>query len=274
MSTVRGSEDSPHGDPPFPEAGERAEQELQAVRTPEVSRRLALLWDPPERSSKGRPARFTLAEVVAAGLSVVATGGLDALSMRRVAAELGVGTMTLYTYVPGRTELIDLMVDRAYSELSHPAPGTAWRAGLSQWLTEFWELYQRHPWLLQMNMWRAPLAPHVLDAQEAGARCLIDTALSELQVAKTMALVEAVLQGTARAAIAEAAEGAATGLDTDAYWESMSSFWADHFDVDRYPAMTRIYSAGGYEEAHNSFTEARDQLLDSVELIIDRAEAQ
>lgn len=267
------SEDS-LDDFPFREAGERAQQEIRVVRTPEVSRRLALMWDPPEPSTKGRPARFTLAEVVTAGLSVVASGGLDALSMRRVASELGVGAMTLYTYVPGRTELIDLMVDRAYSELSHPTPESAWRPALSQWLTEFWELYQRHPWLLQTNMWRAPLAPHVLDAQEAGARCLIDTALSELQVAKTMALVESVLQGTARAAIAEAAEGAATGMDTDAYWESMSSFWADHFDVQRYPVMTRIYLAGGYEEAHASFTEARDQLLDSVELIIDRAAAE
>lgn len=243
-------------------------------RTPEVTRRLALLWDPPERPAKGRPARFTLPEVVDAGLAVVTSGGLDALSMRRVAAELGVGTMTLYTYVPGRTELIDLMIDRVYGDLSHAPAGTPWRAALSQWLTEFWGLYQRHPWLLQTNMWRAPLAPHVLDAQEAGARCLIDTPLTEMQVAKTMSLVEAVLQGTARSAIAEVAEGAATGLDTDAYWESMSSFWVDHFDPERYPVMTRIYEAGGYEDTHNTFEEARDQLLDSVELIIDQAAAR
>ncbi|MGO1973386.1 MAG: TetR/AcrR family transcriptional regulator [Propionibacteriaceae bacterium] len=255
-------------------ARERAmERAPEVVRSPETDRRLALLWNPPEPSGRGRPARLTLAEVVDTGLAVAADGGLEALSMRRVARELGVGAMTLYTYVPGRTELVDLMTDRVYSDMRHAPPGTGWRAALSQWLTEFWELYQRHPWLLQTNLWRAPLAPSVLDAQEAGARCLVDTALDAVQVTHMMSLVEAALQGSARAALAEAAEGRATGMDTDDYWASMSSFWEDYFDVERYPVMTRLYTAGGYDELTDTFESIRDQLLDSVERAIEQAEA-
>src|SRR5690625_1660528 len=146
----------------------RADGYHDVVRTPEAARRLALLWEEPEPAARGRKPRFVLAEVVTAGLRVVEREGLAGLSMRQVAKELGVGTMSLYTYVPGRAELIDLMIDRAYGELDLPQSPGPWRAGLSQYALEHYRLYLTHPWILQTNMWRSPLAPNVLDAQESG----------------------------------------------------------------------------------------------------------
>lgn len=244
----------------------------EVVRTPEVTRRLALLWDPPAPATRGRRARLTLDDVVRAGIAVAQEGGLDALSMRRVATELGVGAMSLYTYVPGRTELVDLMVDRAYAELDLPAPGDPWRPALARYAREMWDLYLRHPWILQTNMWRAPLAPHVLDAQEAGLRTIVDTGLSEIQVVEIVGLVENYVQGLARATIAESAEQDATGVGSDEYWTTMSSFWVDWFDVERYPTMTRIYVAGGFDSPHLSFEASLERLLDAIEMAIDRAD--
>ncbi|MBD5785871.1 TetR/AcrR family transcriptional regulator [Cellulosimicrobium terreum] len=260
------------GHPSAVAAAEHARHsEGEVVRTPEVTRRLALLWDPPTPATRGRKPRLTLDDVVGAGIAVAQDGGLDALSMRRVATELGVGAMSLYTYVPGRTELVDLMVDRAYAELDLPAAGTPWRAALARYAHQMWDLYLRHPWILQTNMWRAPLAPHVLDAQEAGLRTVVDTGLTEVQVVETLALVDNYVQGLARATIAESAEQDATGMGSDEYWTTLGSFWEDWFDVERYPVMTRVYVAGGFDAPQGPFDASLDRLLDAVEAAIDRA---
>jgi AcrR family transcriptional regulator len=240
----------------------------------DTSRRLALLWDPPQPSTRGRRATLTLPDVVAAGIAVAHAGGLEALSMRKVAGHLGVGAMTLYTYVPGRTELIDLMIDAAFAELTLPEPGVPWRDALTRYATEHHDLYLRHPWILQTNMWRLPLAPHVLDAEEAGLRVLSEAGLPAGRVVEVIGLVDSTVRGLARAAVAEQAEGSSTGTSNDDYWESMSEFWGTWFDPARYPTMTRVWEAGGFDTGHASFEATFQRLLDGVELAVDRAAAE
>jgi AcrR family transcriptional regulator len=234
-------------------------------------RRLALLWDPPQPSGRGRKARLTLDDVVTAGMALADADGLDALSMRKVAARLGVGAMSLYTYVPGRTELLDQMIDRAFGELELPPADMPWREGLAMHAHQHWALFQRHPWILQTNMWRLPLTPSVLDAQECGLRTLVDTGLPERQVVEIVGLVDAFVRGLARSTVAEAAEKDASGQSNDEYWTSMSSFWADWFDPKRYPTMLRIWEAGGFDAEATPFDATMSRLLDSVEIAIDRA---
>jgi AcrR family transcriptional regulator len=239
----------------------------------DAARRLALLWDPPAPSTRGRRATLALPDVVAAGIAAADEGGLDALSMRKVAARLGVGAMTLYTYVPGRTELIDLMIDATFAELTLPEPGQPWRVALTRYATEHHDLYLRHPWILQTNMWRLPLAPHVLDAEEAGLRVLSEAGLPADRVVEVIGLVDSTVRGLARAAVAEQAEGSSTGTSNDDYWDSMSDFWVTWFDPTRYPTMTRVWEAGGFDTGHASFQQTIERLLDGVELAIDRAAA-
>jgi AcrR family transcriptional regulator len=231
-------------------------------------RRLQLLWDPPAPPSRGRRPRFSLDDIVAAGVAVARADGLDAVSMRGVARRLGAGAMSLYTYVPGKTELVDLMIDRVYAEMTLPDRGTPWRPALEQYAAEHYALYSRDPWILQTNLWRPPLSPAVLDAQEAGYRALVDTGLPAVQVVETVGLVDAFVQGLARAAIAEERERASTGLTTDDYWESLNSFWDDYFDMARYPSMVRIWEAGGFEVVDKGFAHSLSRLLDSVALTI------
>lgn len=238
---------------------------------PDPGRRLALLWDPPQPSGRGRRARLTLDDVVAAGTVVAGTSGLDGLSMRKVAARLGVGAMTLYTYVPGRTELIDLMVDRAFAALTLPPPGTPWREAMTRYAHEHLEMYQRHPWLLQVSGWRMPLAPHVLDSEESGLRILDEAGLPPDRIVEVIGLINTYVHGVARAAVAEQAEGSTSGLSNDDYWESMSTFWVTYFDAARYPTMTRIWEAGGFDTGHAGFDRTLDRLLDGVEHAVDQA---
>lgn len=236
--------------------------------TPEQQRRLELLWSPQEPSSRGRPARFTLAEVVAAGIAVADADGLAGVTMRRVAKALGAGAMSLYTYVPGRDELLDLMIDTVYSELDLPDGAGPWRAEVLRYAETFLALYGRHPWLLDLNQWRLPLAPHVLDAEEAGLRVLAATPLAPAQVVGIRDLLETLVHGLARERASEARDGDDTGTNLDDYWSSQSHFWETHFDPERYPTMTRMWLAGAFETDRSATEQALAPLLEAVERAI------
>jgi AcrR family transcriptional regulator len=207
--------------------------------------------------------------VVDAAIELVQESGLDSLSMRGVAARLGVGAMSLYTYVPGRTELVDLMIDRAYESLQLPNPDSHWRPALEQYARQTYALFGRHPWILALNRNRLPLAPHVLDADEAGLRALIDTGLPESRVVEVFELVNGFVWGLASTVAREAAESRATGQGYGEYWQEHSGFWETYFDVERYPTMTRVYMARAFDEGVDLDRILR-HLLDSVEYMIDR----
>src|ERR1700716_508273 len=105
--------------------------------------------------------------IVAEAIQLADTEGLTALAMRRIADNLGVATMSLYTYVPSKAELIDLMMDAAHGELERPADlEGGWRAKLEFIATATWELYPRHPWILQVITSRPPLGPHTMAKYE------------------------------------------------------------------------------------------------------------
>ncbi|HEY1176756.1 MAG TPA: TetR/AcrR family transcriptional regulator, partial [Phytomonospora sp.] len=71
------------------------------------------MWGVRERSSRGPKQGLTIEAIVRTAIALADAEGLAALSMRKVAERLGVGTMSLYTYVPGKPELLDLMLDAA-----------------------------------------------------------------------------------------------------------------------------------------------------------------
>ena len=83
-------------------------------------RSLALLWGRQEAGRRGPKQRLSTDEVVKAAIALADAEGLAALSMRRVAEAVGVSPMSLYTYVPSKAELVDLMFDRALATAADP----------------------------------------------------------------------------------------------------------------------------------------------------------
>ena len=80
----------------------------------ELPESIELAWGLRERPGKGPRRSLTMRQVVAAGIRVAEADGLPAVSMSRVAGELGVGTMSLYRYVSAKSDLLELMADTAY----------------------------------------------------------------------------------------------------------------------------------------------------------------
>src|SRR5699024_7536928 len=104
----------------------RSHQWLMAMtddnrNNPDPLRTVRLLWDEPEGPARGPRRGHSTAEIVAAAVGLADTRGTGALSMRQVAAAVGCGTMTLYTYVSGKAELLELMTDHVYGEITQPA---------------------------------------------------------------------------------------------------------------------------------------------------------
>ena len=96
-------------------------------------RTMALLWGIGKKPTRGPKPGLSVGRIVGAAIEVADAEGLAALSMRRVADRLGIGTMSLYTYVPGKAELIDVMLDTVLGEVAESGdvePG--WRAGLER----------------------------------------------------------------------------------------------------------------------------------------------
>ena len=111
------------------------------------ARTLQLLWrDPAAVPRHGPRQQLTIDQVVAAATALADAEGLEAVTMRRVGSGLGVVPMTLYTYVPGKAELLDLMLDAAYARLPRTdTTGQPWRQRVTAIAAENRALFEAHP---------------------------------------------------------------------------------------------------------------------------------
>lgn len=101
----------------------------------------------PESAGVGRPAEHSRAEIAAVGVRIADAEGLTAVTMRRVAGELGTGAASLYRYVRTRGELLDLMVDAAEAELDLNRPFDGWRAGVEDLVMQGLAMLRKRPWI-------------------------------------------------------------------------------------------------------------------------------
>src|SRR5882757_11529334 len=107
-----------------------------------------VIWARPERAGRGPRPAHSRADIAAAAVRIADAEGLDGVSMRHVAAELGCGTMSLYNYVPRKEDLYELMVDAFSGEYDLPEqPSGDWRANMLMVAVQARALIHRHPWL-------------------------------------------------------------------------------------------------------------------------------
>ena len=133
-----------------------------------------VIWMRPEHAKAGRRAERSRALVTAAAIKVADRYGLDAVSMRRVAAELGTGAASLYRYIATRDDLLDLMADAAGAEYILAAPSGNWLADLVGIAGQARAIMLRHSWLPALVITRATLGPHGVDLVEHFLNVLTD----------------------------------------------------------------------------------------------------
>lgn len=237
-------------------------------------RTLALLWGTQEKPSRGPKPALTVERIVQAAIEIADVEGLAALSMRRVAERLGVGAMSLYTYVPGKAELLDLMLDRVSGETARPenVPG-GWRARLALIARENWALLHRHPWLLRISTGRPPLGPNVIAKYDYELRAVEGIGLTDLEIDSVVTLILGHVHGAARGAVEAAQAAQHTGMTDRQWWEASAPYLEKVFDPQRFPTAARVGAAAG--ETHNAaynfehaFEFGLQRLLDGIEALV------
>ena len=244
------------------------------------ARSLRLLWRDQRRPTRGPRPGLSVERVVAAAVELADAEGLAALSMRRVAERLGVGTMSLYTYVPGKGELLDLMLDTVLAEEARPDPAAGWRAGLELRAREDWALYHRHPWILEISPSRPLLGPNETELFEAALAVVAGIGLSAAEMVLAVSLVAEYTRGAAQSAVGAAQAERRTGISDDQWWAAREPLFDKYFDPSRYPTLTRVAASGAFEQptggadytvarARESFEFGLPRVLDGVEAFIE-----
>lgn len=215
----------------------------------EPSETLGLLWGASRVAAARRgPARsLTVAQVVDAALALADEHGLTALSMRAVADRVGVSAMSVYTYVPGKPELLDLMVDALYERMERPDwEGLTWRERLTIVASSNRLLLTRHPWMTEVAaLSRPPLGPGLMAKYEHELAAFDDTGLSDVDIDAALTFLLGFVQSHCRAAH-DAARATTDSAMSDAdWWVANRPILERVLDPARYPRAVRIGNAAG-----------------------------
>lgn len=247
-------------------------------------RTFALLWGQGEAPARGPKQALTVADIVAAAIEVADSEGLGGVSMRRVAERLGKSPMGLYTYVPGKAELLDLMLDRVMAELPTAYElDKGWRAAAERWARDGWDFYERHPWVLQIATARSALGPHEFAAYESSLAIFDELGLSGIEMARTVGALSSYVRGAAKAVVDTRTAARETGISDDDWWNARAPLLASLEDetwTERYPTISKLSEQQTFDQldrepddetpylerdALDSFEFGLQRLLDGIE---------
>lgn len=231
---------------------------------PALPRYLALLWereDPTPR--RGPRPTITIRDIGAAGAAIADTRGIDAVSMKAIASELGLTTMSLYRYVDSKDDVLEVMVDTAYgtADPGLTATGT-WRERVTAWAMAVAEGLRGRPWLATIAMSRPPTGPNVLSWTNSGVRSFTGTPLTGQQKMSALLLVD----GFVRQHVRQASQMGLLGdgpPNAERPYEAMITELAD---PHRFPDLAAAMGPPEWTDDDNFFT---DQLRFGLSVILD-----
>jgi AcrR family transcriptional regulator len=240
------------------------------------ARTLRLLWrDPAAVPRHGPRQRLSIDAVVDAATELADAESLEAVTMRRVAQVLGVVPMTLYTYVPGKAELLDLMLDAAYARM--PRTGTSgqpWRQRLAAIAAENMALFEAHPWAATVSTIRPPLGPGQMAKYEHELSAFGGLGLDDVTVDDCLTYLLSFVQACASATTDAHDIQRDSAMDDGQWWAANASLLARVFDERAYPTAARVGAAAGaahgsaYSPGH-AYDFGLQRVLDGLAAIID-----
>jgi AcrR family transcriptional regulator len=196
-------------------------------------------------STKTRLSRERIAH---AALHIADKEGFDAVSMRRLARELNVGTMSLYYYVKTKDDLVAVMDDAIMGEIVLPSLPRDWRAAIMKIAKRTHEVFIRHPWAL-VSMQSAPPGVNAMRHMEQCLEALAETSLTAEEKIALLATVDDFVFGHA---LREAATGKAIDMD----------FAAAQLASGNFPQLTEVFRGGRFEQGKGRFERGLRKLLE------------
>jgi AcrR family transcriptional regulator len=264
--------------------GDEAQGEA-APGSPPLPPGLDLLWGRRGRGQRGPKPGLSVDAIVTAAVRLADAEGLEAVSMARVAEQLGFTTMSLYRHVSSKEELLQLMWNAsAQGAEGLVITGDDWRARLRMWAMVQRSMIDQHPWITQMPMAAPPMAPNSLTFVERGLEAMDGSGLPDADKLRVIGLISSYTLSEARMAhdaarAARQAQAGATGTEPLPAW-TWEELVREVADEQTYPRLHRLaWSASigddptGFDE-QEEFRFGLDRILDGVEVLIARTQAR
>jgi AcrR family transcriptional regulator len=222
------------------------------------------IWMRPERPSRGPHPVYSRAQITEAAVRIADAEGLEATTIRRIAAEIGAGAMSLYRYVPSRDNLVELMADWVLVEIDVTGmPSGDWRVDLTRYAAGLRSMWLRHPWITTVQRSLPSLGPNQLHLIER-LMGVLDAFVSIDQNLGLTAILNSYIEGAVREEISAAREFRRSGL-SESEWMARSSPYVDQLvKSGQYPMFTKIVM-----EARQPHLSRDDQFRNGLERVLD-----
>jgi AcrR family transcriptional regulator len=222
------------------------------------------IWMRPERPAYGPKPAYSRAQITEAAIQIADAEGLEAATMRRIAAEIGAGAMSLYRYVPSRDDLIGLMADRLMGEIDVTGlPSGDWRADLRHHAGGMRGMWLRHPWIATVHRALPSFGPNQLLLIERVMGAL-DAHVSVDENLSLMAILNSYTEAAVRDEISWAEEVRRSGLSEPEWMARHSPRIHQLVNSGEYPIFTKIVM-----EARQPHLSRDDQFRYGLERILD-----
>lgn len=238
-----------------------------------------VVWLRPRRAARGPRPAHSRDEIAAAAIRIADAEGIEAVSMRRVAAQLGTGTTSLYRYVARKQDLLDLMVDAVFGEAAPPdRPSGDWRADLRESAHRGRAVILRHPWMALLTSGRATLGPNALRAAEYALGVIDGLGLDIDEMLVVLNTLEAFVRGYVVNELAEQEAMRRSGLDHESWMLAHAPYMREIMASGRYPLVSRVVieaeAPHAADRADRGFAQGLERLLDGFAAALPSATGQ
>ena len=226
---------------------------------------------PAPRRSTGPEGGLTLQGIVAAGVKVADAEGLAAFSMRRVASEVGVATMSLYRHVADKDDLLLQMMDAVFRSWQLPPdPPSTWRPRLEVVARLIWDGCRQHPWLASaLSITRPQALAGGLAISEFALTALDGLGLDHETTFTAYITLVNYVRGTALNLELEAEAEAVTGVDNEEWTNAQASRMRVLAETGEFPVFTRYVSQEYDFDLDKLFEFGLGRLLDGIAVLLD-----
>jgi AcrR family transcriptional regulator len=235
---------------------------------------LQRLWGLDHGTRRGQRPSLDIRQVLQQAVAIADADGLDAVSMHRVATQLGVTTMALYRYVESKDELLELMLEVAAGDPPPLAADLDWRDSLRAWANQLTAVYRTRPWAVDVPLTAPPRGPHQLAWVEQGLASLRATGLDPAERLLVVLLVVSYVRGEASL---ESQMAGAGPQPEQGYARQLRTV----LDPTRFPELSAVVRAGVFDLADEPPADdpgaasfGLERILDGVEVLVRRRQAE
>ncbi|WP_218105237.1 TetR/AcrR family transcriptional regulator [Micromonospora rhizosphaerae] len=223
-----------------------------------------IIWMRPEKPARGPAPTYSRERIAAVAIEIADSEGIDAVSMRRIAKELGTGAMTLYRYLPAKEDLYAVMIDHAVGFEPQEPTGDV-RADLATLARRHRQILCRHPWLAPLLAGRPIIGPNVLRGTERDLALLGGCGLSIDEMLDVLNPIRHWVNGAVQAELAERAAADQSGVDRLAWQQRMGPYLTTLLATGEFPHLSQMIEESEFGDADERFENGLAILLAGVE---------